>query len=564
MSDYALDPLALTGRSDQHVQAFSLPDGSTFRAHPDAAQAFLAMRDAALAAGIDLAVSSAFRAFDDQALIWQRKWRGERVLLDADCQPIDPACLDDAGRVAAILEWSALPGASRHHWGSEFDVFDRAAKPAEYALQLVPAEYAADGLFAGLTTWLDANMVRFGFFRPYDLERGGVHPEPWHLSWAPVSVPALAALHPALLREAIEASTLAGRPAILARLDDIHACQVCRVGLPDASPAPAAPAPRKIVHVAAAVITRPDGSFLLGQRAPDTFYPGYWEFPGGKVEPGETPRAALMRELHEELGILVDTAWPWLTRQHEYEHAHVSLHFFDVPQWQGVPNAHVHSALRWQRADALDVGPMLPANGPILKALRLPRQMGVTHAWQIGVEVQLDALETALANGLRLVQIRESVLPEEPRQTFIREALARCANVGAVVVINGPEIHTGSGSPAGIHLTSTQLMACTQRPEAEWVGASCHSRTELEQAAALGLDYALLGHIHATASHPGQAGLGWKTAAGRIAHLPLPVLGIGGLGPEDETQAREHGLHGVAMIRKAWVPRHPPRIIRMP
>jgi 8-oxo-dGTP diphosphatase len=178
--------------------------------------------------------------------------------------------------------------------------------------------------------------------------------------------------------------------------------------------------------------------------------------------------------------------------------------------------------------------------------------------------VQLDALETALTNGLRFVQIRESVLPEEPRQTFIREALARCANVGAVVVINGPEIHTGSGSPAGIHLTSTQLMACTQRPDAEWVGASCHSRTELEQAATLGLDYALLGPIHATASHPGQAGLGWKAAAERIAHLPLPVLGIGGLSPEDETPAREHGLHGVAMIRKAWVAGPRPRIIKVP
>lgn len=230
MSDYTLDPLALTGRSDLHVQEFSLPDGSRFRAQPDAAHAFLAMREAALAAGIDMAVSSAYRSFDDQARIWQRKWHGERVLLDALSQPIDHASLDDAGRVAAILEWSALPGASRHHWGCEFDVFDRAAQAADYKLKLVPSEYASDGIFARLTAWLDANMAAFGFFRPYDCERGGVHPEPWHLSWAPLSLPALAALSPALLRETIEASALEGKEIVLARLDTIHAFQVCRVG----------------------------------------------------------------------------------------------------------------------------------------------------------------------------------------------------------------------------------------------------------------------------------------------------------------------------------------------
>jgi len=309
---------------------------------------------------------------------------------------------------------------------------------------------------------------------------------------------------------------------------------------------------RKIVHVAAAVITRPDGSFLLGQRAPDTFYPGYWEFPGGKVEAGETPHQALVRELEEELGITVDTAWPWLTRQHEYEHAHVSLHFYEVPHWHGEVNDHVHSALSWQHADALNVGPMLPANGPILKALRLPRLMGVTHAWQIGVDAQLAALDRALENGLRMVQIRENTLPEEPRQHFIREALARCTNAGAIALINCLQSQTASGSSAGIHLTASQLMATEQRPDAEWVGASCHNRTDLEQAAALGLDYALLGHIKETSSHPGQAGLGWEAAAALIPDLPMPVLAIGGLNPADMTSARQHGMHGLAMIRGVW------------
>ena len=130
-------------------------------------------------------------------------------------------------------------------------------------------------------------------------------------------------------------------------------------------------APKK-VDVAAAVLLRGDGRVLLGQRAPDTFYPGYWEFPGGKVEAGESPRDALVRELSEELGVEVTAATPWLSRSHAYEHAHVTLHFFIVRGWRGELNDHVHSALSWEDPHAMAVSPMLPANGPILKSLRLP------------------------------------------------------------------------------------------------------------------------------------------------------------------------------------------------
>ena len=311
---------------------------------------------------------------------------------------------------------------------------------------------------------------------------------------------------------------------------------------------------KKITHVAAAVITRPDGSFLVGQRAPDTFYPGYWEFPGGKVEVGESPREALLRELHEELGITIETAHPWLTREHVYEHAHVQLHFFEVAQWRGEPQSHVHSALIWQQADALAVGPMLPANGPILKALRLPRVMGVTQAAQVGVKPQLDALERALANGLRWVQVREPDMPEEVRAAFIREVQARCANVGALCSLNASEIVAGCGSSGSLHFPARHLMQLTARPEGEWIGASCHTRAELEKAGELGLDYALLGHVQQTPSHAGQPDLSWARFAELTADLPMPVLAIGGLGPDDMAIARAHGAHGMAMIRGAWNP----------
>ncbi len=309
---------------------------------------------------------------------------------------------------------------------------------------------------------------------------------------------------------------------------------------------------KKIVHVAAAVITRPDGSVLLGQRAPDTFYPGYWEFPGGKVEPGETPRDALIRELDEELGMRVDAAYPWITREHVYEHAHVSLHFFEVTAWRGEIHDRVHSALSWQQAGAMDVGPMLPANGPILKALRLPRVCGITHAGEIGIDTQLARLEAALAGGLRLVQIREPALPDADCERFARAVVERCHAAGALAVVNGDAALARRIGADGLHLPARSLMAADGRPDFEWVGASCHSRAELEQAAALELDYALLGAVRPTQSHPERAPLGWPAFGELIARLPLPVFALGGLSAGDLETAKAAGAHGVAGIRGIW------------
>ncbi|MCL2656219.1 MAG: Nudix family hydrolase [Betaproteobacteria bacterium] len=308
----------------------------------------------------------------------------------------------------------------------------------------------------------------------------------------------------------------------------------------------------KEVDVAAAVITRPDGSFLLGRRAEGSFYPGYWEFPGGKVEPGETPREALVRELKEELGLTVLKATPWLVRSHRYEHAHVRLHFFEVTEWLGEPNDHVHSALLWQRADKLSVSPMLPANAPVLKALRLPRIMAVTHAAELGVAAQLAVLDQALAHGLRLVQIREGWLDAAERLSFTQEVVKRCRAANAIALINGDSALATQLGADGLHLPSARLAMLDSRPSFAWVGASCHSRAELERAVALELDYALLGPVAETASHPGVPALGWEHFAERVAGLPIPVFAIGGLCPDDLPRAREAGAHGLAAIRGIW------------
>lgn len=308
----------------------------------------------------------------------------------------------------------------------------------------------------------------------------------------------------------------------------------------------------KLTEVAAAVILRADGSFLLGQRAADTFYPGYWEFPGGKVEAGETPLAALIRELHEELEIEVLQATPWIVREHIYEHAHVRLHFFRVIQWRGELRDHVHAALAWQQADALAVSPMLPANAPVLAALQLPALYGISHAWQIGVDAQLAVLDTTLRSGLRLVQLRESTLPEPARATFIAAAVKLCHDSGARALINGDAALASAVHADGVHLTARQLMALPVRPPLPLVAASCHDGAELDQAARLGLDFVVLGPVKPTASHPDQPGMGWPAFMDLIARYPLPVYGIGGLTPADLAAAQACGAHGIAAIRAAW------------
>ncbi|MBI4985977.1 MAG: Nudix family hydrolase [Rhodocyclales bacterium] len=305
-----------------------------------------------------------------------------------------------------------------------------------------------------------------------------------------------------------------------------------------------------VTEVAAAVIVKPDGSFLLGQRAPDTFYPGYWEFPGGKVEAGETPRAALVRELHEELEIEVLAATPWIMREHIYEHAHVRLHFFRVTAWRGELKDHVHSALSWQRADALDVAPMLPANAPVLAALRLPDFYAISQAAAIGVDAQLAALDTALSRGLRLLQLREPTLAPQQFAHFVQAAVDLCRSCGAQCLVNGDAalaLHAD-----GLHLPAAKLTALTQRPAFPLVAASCHTRAELEQAARLGIDFAVLGPVKPTATHPGRPGIGWEAFAQLAADLPLPVYALGGLCREDMAAAQAAGAQGVAAIRGAW------------
>jgi LAS superfamily LD-carboxypeptidase LdcB len=216
----------LIGRDRTHLTDLSDPRCTL---HKDVVRPFLAMRAAAAADGIDLVAFSSFRDFDRQLAIWNGKFRGERPMQDRAGKPLDAATMSPAEKVAAILWWSALPGASRHHWGTDFDVLDGKALPYGYQLQVVPAEYLPGGPFERLTRWLDEHMHAFGFFRPYTTDRGGVQPEPWHLSHAKVAARAQRQLSLEALKGVLAAAEIDGKAAVLDTLARYYSSYVVNV-----------------------------------------------------------------------------------------------------------------------------------------------------------------------------------------------------------------------------------------------------------------------------------------------------------------------------------------------
>lgn len=311
--------------------------------------------------------------------------------------------------------------------------------------------------------------------------------------------------------------------------------------------------PSDIVEVAAGVITRSDGAFLLARRPEGKPYAGYWEFPGGKVNPDEPLLHALRRELLEELGIYVEYAYPWVTRIFTYTHATVRLCFYRVVAWHGDPQPYENQELSWQFANNPSVEPMLPANAPILRALGLPPVYAITNASEWGPDASLGRIERALQNGLGLVQVREKGMTRKALEAFTGDVVSLAHRYGARILLNGDTgdvdfcLEVGAD---GIHFPSTQLMNLARRPAAiGWCGASCHNEEELFRAEQLNMDFAVLAPILPTLSHPGSATLGWRKFAALIRGCSIPVYALGGLQRDDLTTAWEHGGHGIAMMR---------------
>lgn len=306
------------------------------------------------------------------------------------------------------------------------------------------------------------------------------------------------------------------------------------------------------VEAAVAVLRRENGQVLLGQRPEGKPWAGWWEFPGGKIEEGETPFHALQRELHEELGVEAEVAYPWVTRTFDYPERTVKLRFFTVHQWRGEPHGRENQQLSWQDLASVDVGPLLPANAPILDALRLPPVYAITNLHEMGHVRFFAGLRQALENGLRLVQVREKQLSPAALEAFATEVIAISRPYGARVLLNGEAAMVQRIGADGVHYSSTGLAALTARPQGLLCAASCHSPAELTRAAALEFDFALLSPVMETLSHPQAMPLGWTGFEKMIAEYSLPVYALGGMRREYMAEAWTHGAHGIAMQRAIW------------
>lgn len=304
-------------------------------------------------------------------------------------------------------------------------------------------------------------------------------------------------------------------------------------------------------RVAVGVIFNQHGEVLFAQRPAGKPYPDYWEFPGGKIEPGESAAEALRRELQEELGINVATLYPWLTRNHAYPSRTVELNFFRIFSWQGEMHGRENQQLRWQRPGRPDVEPMLPPNAPLLRALNLPNLMAISAAGE-GVEAFWPRYRRALERGVRLIQLREKAFTNDAWQRFVGNALDIARAYNAIVILNGDCSLARELGAAGVQLSSTQLQNLTARPELPWVGASCHNLAELQRAVTLGCDYALLSPVLPTQTHSDATPLGWKNFAAVAAGSPIPVFALGGMRTSLQETAWQHGAHGIALLRAAW------------
>lgn len=309
------------------------------------------------------------------------------------------------------------------------------------------------------------------------------------------------------------------------------------------------------VDVVAGVIRDPRGRILLARRTEGRDLAGLWEFPGGKREPGESPEGALVRELHEELGIDVEPGAPLIAVPQQYPHKRLRLDVRMIARWRGSPKGHEGQALAWVPPHKLPDYPMPPADRPVVAALLQPDRYLVTPSPGEDDAAWLDALHAALHGGIRRVQLR--CIPDiDPKrwQALVTAAVEACRTAHADVLVNG-DIALAQTLGIGVHLRASQLRMLDARPSMPadcLVAASCHDADELRAAERIGCEFAVVGPVDATLTHPDATPLGWTGFAGLRETTSLPLYAIGGMTLRAITTARAHGAQGIAAIRALW------------
>jgi 8-oxo-dGTP diphosphatase len=309
-----------------------------------------------------------------------------------------------------------------------------------------------------------------------------------------------------------------------------------------------------LVHVVAAAICDHRGRVLIARRPDHVHQGGKWEFPGGKVEPGETARAALRRELSEELGIRPRRLTPLISIRHAYPEKRVLLDVWRVGDYSGVPGGREGQAIRWVGLEELGRFDFPAANRPALKALTLPDRYLITPEPGGDWARFLATLEQALWRGIELVQLRAKALAPERYLALAGRVRVLCRDHGARLILNGEPQWVRLVGADGVQLSGARLMGLQTRPlpGACLVGASCHDRRQLAHAQDIGVDFAVLSPVRPTRSHPGAPALGWGRFRGLCEDAGIPVYALGGMGDGDLRRSKWHGGQGIAAIRALW------------
>ena len=307
------------------------------------------------------------------------------------------------------------------------------------------------------------------------------------------------------------------------------------------------------LHVVAGVIRNRQGNILLARRAPGRHQGGRWEFPGGKVEAGESAQEALARELREELGLQAEQMRPLIRIPYDYPDRRILLDVWEVLRWSGRPEGREGQPIRWVAEEELDYHPLPEANRPVVTACRLPGRYLITPEPE-NAEAFLNLLELTLVHrDIRLVQLRARRLPYRELEALVPKVKACCEAHGASLLLNR-HLELAERYRLGVHLSAEQLGILTRRPLAgnRWVAASCHDARSLALATGIGADFAVLSPVLATASHPGAEPLGWDQFEALVRKATLPVYALGGMEERHFPAARAHGAQGIAAIRGLW------------
>lgn len=309
---------------------------------------------------------------------------------------------------------------------------------------------------------------------------------------------------------------------------------------------------KKVVQVTVGILQRnanvfSTGEFLMASRPDGKGWAGWWEFPGGKVEVGESPEQALIRELQEELGVTPTQTQAWLTRHFDYPATHdsvaktVQLHFYFVTEWQGELTPREGQQLSWQSASNMSVSPVLPANLPIMHALALPPIYAISHMAEMGETAFLAALELQLKQGLRLIQIREKQLNVVDLTNFVAKVQLLAKAYAVKIFLNADIVLAQKLSVDGVHLSSEMLMNCQVKPDGLMIAASCHHLAEIAHAEKLGVDFVVISPVNATKSHQAATPLGWQAFEHLVQNCKVPVYALGGMQKTDLPLALQAG-----------------------